>query len=99
VFKTDGTFVRNIGRVGSGPGEFRFPYGLEIDGDGNLLVCEFGNNRVQKIDPRTGKGLEIWGGAGRDPGQFAYPWAVAVDKRGRVIAVDAGNNRMQVFEF
>src|SRR4051812_20476377 len=98
VFKTDGTWVRNMGRVGSAPGEFRFPYGLDLDREGNLIVCEFGNNRVQKIDKQTGKGIAIWGGAGREPGELAYPWGVAVDKRDRIVAVDAGNNRLQVFE-
>ena len=50
VFTTDGTFVRNMGSVGSGLGQFRFPYGLDQDRDGHLIVCEFGNNRVQMID-------------------------------------------------
>jgi ABC-type Fe3+ transport system permease subunit/sugar lactone lactonase YvrE len=99
VYTTDGQFVRNMGSVGSCPGEFRFPYGLSIDSQKNLIVCEFGNNRVQKIDPKTGAGLAIWGRAGRAPGELAYPWGVAVDKHDRVVAVDAGNNRLQVFEF
>jgi DNA-binding beta-propeller fold protein YncE/ABC-type spermidine/putrescine transport system permease subunit II len=99
VFKTDGTFVRNMGKVGSELGQFRFPYGLDMDARGRLIVCEFGNNRVQMIDKETGKGLETWGMAGRDLGQLAYPWGVAVDKHDRVVAVDAGNNRFQVFEF
>lgn len=99
VFKTDGTFVRNMGHVGSGPGEFRFPYGLELDRDNNLIVTEFGNNRLQKIDRMTGKSLGVFGKTGRLPGEFAYPWAATVDNRGRVIAVDSGNNRLQVFRF
>jgi len=99
VFKTDGTWVRNMGQCGSGPGEFRFPYGMDMSKDGNLIVCEFGNNRVQKIDKQTGKSLATWGRAGRQPGELAYPWGVAVDRNGRVVAVDAGNNRLQVFEF
>ncbi len=99
VFKTDGTFVRVMGKVGSDLGEFRFPYGLDIDSNGRLVVCEFGNNRVQLIDKESGRGLAAWGFAGRDPGELAYPWAIAIDKRGRVVTVDAGNNRLQVFEF
>ena len=70
-----------------------------MDSKGRLVVCEFGNNRVQLIDKETGKGLGTWGSAGREPGQLAYPWAVAVDKDDRVVTVDAGNNRLQVFEF
>ena len=99
VFKTDGTFVRNMGGVGPGLGQFRWPYGLAQDRKGNLVVCEFGNNRVQLIDKNTGRGLKVWGKPGRAPGELAYPWAVAVDKRGRIVTVDAGNNRLQVFEF
>jgi ABC-type Fe3+ transport system permease subunit/sugar lactone lactonase YvrE len=99
VFKTDGTFLRAMGEPGSEPGEFRFPYGLDMDKDGDLIVCEFGNNRVQKIDKQTGHCKATWGGAGREPGRLAYPWGVCVDKRGRIVAVDAGNNRLQVFQF
>lgn len=99
VFTTDGKFVRNMGTVGSGLGQFRYPYGLDDDGHGHLIVCEFGNNRVQLVDKQTGKGLRTWGVGGREEGQLAYPWAVATDRRGRVVAVDSGNNRLQVFEF
>jgi ABC-type Fe3+ transport system permease subunit/DNA-binding beta-propeller fold protein YncE len=99
VFKTDGTFVRAMGHVGSGLGEFRYPYGLDEDDEGHLVVCEFGNNRVQLVDKQTGRGIKAWGAGGHDPGQLAYPWGVAVDKKDRVVAVDAGNNRLQVFEF
>jgi DNA-binding beta-propeller fold protein YncE len=99
VFTTGGRFVRSMGRIGSDLGEFRFPYGLDMDSKGRLVVCEFGNNRVQLIDKETGKGLAAWGSGGRELGQLAYPWGVAVDKKDRVVAVDAGNNRLQVFEF
>jgi DNA-binding beta-propeller fold protein YncE len=99
VFTTDGRFVRSMGKIGSGPGEFRFPYGLDMDSKGRLVVCEFGNNRVQLIDKQTGRSLGAWGTGGREVGQLAYPWGVAVDKDDRVVAVDAGNNRLQVFSF
>ena len=99
VFRTDGTWVRNFGTCGGELGQFRFPYGMDIDSKGRLVVSEFGNNRLQLVDKETGKGLKIWGAPGREPGQVAYPWGVIVDKNDRVIAVDAGNNRLQVFEF
>jgi DNA-binding beta-propeller fold protein YncE len=99
VFKTDGSFVKNIGSVGSELGQFRFPYGLALDTEGRLVVCEFGNNRVQLVDKESGRGLELWGTAGREPGQLAYPWGVAADKHGRVVTIDSGNNRLQVFSF
>lgn len=99
VFTTDGKWVRNMGSAGSELGQFRFPYGMAEDSEGHLIVCEFGNNRVQMIDKQSGRGLKAWGSPGREPGHLAYPWGVAVDKRDRVVAVDAGNNRLQVFSF
>jgi ABC-type sulfate transport system permease component len=99
VFTTDGKWVRNFGSCGSGLGQFRFPYGMDINSRGQLVVSEFGNNRVQLVDKETGRGLKVWGYPGREPGQLAYPWGVAVDNSDHVVAVDAGNNRLQVFEF
>jgi len=99
VFDTNGKWLRNMGGVGSELGQFRFPYGLDVDSRGRLVVCEFGNNRVQWIDPRDGKGLKSWGVGGRAPGQLAYPWAISVDKNDRVYVLDAGNNRVQVITY
>ncbi len=99
VFKTDGTFVRIMCELGSGLGQLRFPYGLDQDSEGHLIVCEFGNNRVQMIDKATGRGIKTWGKAGREPGELAYPWAVAVDKDDRMVVVDSGNDRLEVFGF
>jgi ABC-type Fe3+ transport system permease subunit/DNA-binding beta-propeller fold protein YncE len=99
VWSLDGRHLRNLGRVGSAPGEFRFPYGLDLDREGKLVVCEFGNNRVQRIDPRDGTPLGVWGRPGRAPGELVTPWAVAVDNAGRIVTVDGGNNRLQVFRF
>jgi DNA-binding beta-propeller fold protein YncE len=99
VFTTGGDFVKNLGQSGSGPGEYRFPYGLDVDAEGKLIVCEFGNNRVQKIDPGSGQGLAAWGRNGRLPGELAYPWAAVATKDGGVVIADAGNNRLQKIRF
>lgn len=96
VFGVDGTFRRSLGSVGEGDGELRFPYGLVADGEGKLIVTEFGNNRIQRLDPVSGKGLGTWGKGGRGPGELAFPWASEVDGKGRVVVVDSGNNRLMV---
>lgn len=99
VFDLDGNWRKNLGAVGTGPGQFRFPYGLDIDTQGKLIVCEFGNNRVQRIDPETGQSLGAWGVAGRAPGELAYPWSAVTDGDGDTVIVDAGNNRLQVMRW
>lgn len=82
--------------VNGAPARFRFPYGLASLGDGTVLVSEFGGNRVQRIDLRTGNSLGSWGQAGREQGQLIAPWAVAVLGKETFI-VDSGNNRLVTF--
>jgi sugar lactone lactonase YvrE len=50
VLKPDGTFVRAVGRLGSGPGEFMGPHALAFDSKGRLFVADRSNNRVQILD-------------------------------------------------
>jgi len=99
VWSRDGKHLRDLGESGGGPGQFRFPYGLSLDAEGKLIVTEYGNTRVQRVDPTTGKSPATWGTPGRLPGELAYPWATAIDKDDRCVVIDAGNNRMQVFRF
>jgi len=86
-----------IGSIGCRAGQLRYPYDLAMLGDGTLVVCEFGNNRIQLFSP-DGRSLAVYGEAGPELGQLAYPWGVAVDKAGRAFIVDAGNNRIQVWQ-
>jgi sugar lactone lactonase YvrE len=48
--KTDGSFVRAVGRLGAGPGEFMGPHSLAFDSRGRLFVADRSNNRVQIFD-------------------------------------------------
>jgi len=47
------------GRVGRAPGEFQFPRGIVVAGDGTVLVSDRGNGRVQRFTP-DGRLLGIW---------------------------------------
>jgi hypothetical protein len=51
LMDSQGTYIDDIGRVGSGPGEFQIPGGLlPLPGDSTLLV-DFGNMRLSVIGP------------------------------------------------
>ena len=58
VFDRSGTFLYKFGQKGNQDGQFDLPYGMLLDSLNNLLVCDFGNDRVQQfsLDGRfTGK--------------------------------------------
>jgi DNA-binding beta-propeller fold protein YncE len=76
----------------------RYPYGVALDREGHLVVCEYGNNRVQVLDVQ-GRSLRILGGPGRQAGELAYPWGVAVDSGDRLYIADSGNNRVQIWHY
>ena len=47
VFTKQGLFVTSFGRTGKDEGEFRNPYGITVDLDGFIYVCDYGNSRIQ----------------------------------------------------
>jgi DNA-binding beta-propeller fold protein YncE len=77
-------------------GQFRSPWGIAVDGAGDVYVTDTGNQRVQKFD-REGNFITQWGGFGGADGQFNFPYGVAVDAKGSVFVVDSGNSRVQQF--
>lgn len=89
-------YGRSGGLAGDNPGEFSYPYGLALAPDGTLLVSEYGNSRVQRIDLETGACLGLYGTPGREPGHITAPWALAV-QGGDVFVLDSANNRLQRF--
>ena len=94
VFDTDGHLRRILGRAGRGAGEFAYPYGVHILPDGSLIVAEFGNCRIQRINPTDGVGGGCWGGGVARVGRLNAPWAVdsCLD---RLAVLDSANARVQ----
>lgn len=88
-----GAFVQVIASPGRSQGEVLFPYGILFDSAETFLVCEFGNNRLQRFTTQ-GESLQTFGGAGDAAGLFKTPWAVVLG-RDELIVADTGNNRLQ----
>ena len=49
-FTKDGKFIKEWGKNGSAPGEFRTPHALAFDSKGRLFVADRGNHRIQIFD-------------------------------------------------
>ncbi len=93
---TTGEHLGDIGRRGSGPGEFNLPRDLAIGAGGRLYVVDGGNFRVVVFD-RDGRYLTSFGSIGKQYGQFARPKEIAVDRDGNVYVVDAAFGNFQIF--
>ena len=98
LFDLDGKLERWLGSPLTGDsaaGNFYHPRGITILPDGTVLIVEFGNNRVQRVNLATGECLGLWGKGGRGDGELAEPWGLA--RLGlSVYIVDAMNHRVVV---
>jgi len=86
-FTTNGTFVREIGELGTKQGEFDLPTTIEIDSEGNFIVNERGNERIQKFNSNW-KPLLMWGKKGSGDSQFCHTEHIAVDKYDNIYVTD-----------
>jgi len=91
-----GAHLSDIGKRGSGPGEFNLPRDVAIGLNGRLYVVDGGNFRVVVFD-RDGKYLFSFGSVGKQYGQFARPKEIAVDRDGNVYVVDSAHGNFQIF--
>ncbi len=83
------------------------PAGVALDAAGNVYIADAGNDRVRKVDVKTGIVTTIAGtgqrGFSGDNGpatkaNLAFPTGVAVDPNGHVIIVEPNNNRARRVE-
>lgn len=91
-----GQLLFDIGKRGSGPGEFNLPRDVAVGKNGMLYVVDGGNFRVQVFE-RDGRYLQSFGAVGRQLGNFARPKEVATDADGNVYVVDTAFGNFQVF--
>lgn len=80
-------------------GTFNEPWGIDVDEDGFVYVCDTWNHRIQKF---TGEGEFVvsWGQFGQAETGDAFwgPRDIAVDNRGLLYVSDTGNKRIAVFD-
>lgn len=91
-----GKLLFDIGKRGSGPGEFNLPRDVAIGKDGKLYVVDGGNFRIQVFDAE-GRFLNNFGKIGINIGNFARPKEAATDKDGNLYVIDAAYGNFQIF--
>jgi hypothetical protein len=95
--KKSGQLLFKFGKPGSELGELFHPTNLAVASNGDVLVVETSNFRVQRFSAE-GKALRTFGGIGTRPGSFARPKGIALDAEGRMYVTDAAFENVQLFD-
>ena len=94
---SSGEITGSIGSNGTAPGQFQGPSGIATTPEGNLVVTDQFNNRIQVID-QEGNALQTFGKQGTGEGEFNQPIDAEVDEKGNIYVTDSINSRVQVFD-
>ena len=94
VLSPNGAKLRSFGTRGSGPGQFLDPGGVAVDDEGNILVADSGNHRIQKFT-KDGQFLASVGTKGTGLLQFNNPIGVAFHNK-KLYVADKSNHRIEV---
>jgi len=100
IYSLAGKHLRNIGSSGDKEGEFNAPAGVDVATNGDLIVADFYNQRIQQLKAE-GNFIRQWGTTGKTgiwSGRFNYPTDVAIDDNNRLFVADGFNDRIQAFD-
>ncbi|MFQ5449702.1 MAG: hypothetical protein ACE5E9_03685 [Nitrospinaceae bacterium] len=73
------------------------PSGFAFTPEGNLIVADDFNHRIQIYDADH-RLIRCFGGKGGKPGELHYPKGTAVDADGNIYVADSWNHRVQKFD-
>ena len=96
VFNKEGNCLKQIGKEGTGPGQFKNPNGVSFLSNNEVLIADQSNNRIQHINIRTGYVVKTFGKKGERKGQFKTPISICLDDTERIVVSEFSNNRVQV---
>ena len=80
-----------------GEEELSPPSGLCLTQEGNILLADDFNHRIQVYDQQFNL-VTSFGEKGKDIGQLQYPKGLASDKEGNIFVADSWNHRVQKFD-
>jgi DNA-binding beta-propeller fold protein YncE len=86
-FTKEGKFIKEWGRIGSAPGEFRTPHSMAFDSRGRLFVADRGNHRIQIFD-QDGKYIDSYY-------QFSRVSDIFITADDTLYAIDSESNQQR----
>jgi tripartite motif-containing protein 71 len=95
--KCDVKFLFAFGKKGGGEGEFLYPKTITCDHEGNYVVVDEYNHRIQ-VFTNKGEFIRSFGNYGKEEGQFRYPSGIICNNNGDYVVCDSTNQRIQVFK-
>ncbi|KAF3840913.1 hypothetical protein F7725_006775 [Dissostichus mawsoni] len=95
VYNADGEFLFKFGSHGEGNGQFNAPTGVAADANGNIIVADWGNSRIQVFDS-AGSFLSYIN-TSADP--LYGPQGLALTSDGHVAVADSGNHCFKVYRY
>lgn len=96
VISPNGKPAMSFGGSGKLPGQLLFPYGIGFLPNGNLLVAETGNFRIQELTAK-GKYVRTFLGQHNNIG-LTKPGPICIDSKGRVYVGDLSGSQVLVLD-
>jgi DNA-binding beta-propeller fold protein YncE len=93
----DFNYLTSIGPLIEGTKPLYKPLDIDFDVDGNIFICDNGNDRIVKLNPRFGFVREV-GGFGVGNEQFSDPADIAFDNKLTLFVADSQQRKIKRFD-
>ena len=90
--------VLSFGKKSSGEGLLYNPMGVAVTAEGEVVVADNQNHRVQVFDS-NGTFLRSFGHRGENAGEFKNPTGIATDKDRNILVSEYHNHRVQILSW
>ena len=89
---------KSIGGEGTDDGQFKNPWDVDFDTDGNVYIADKSNNRIQVF---TAEGDYLWkfGKKGNQSGELDQPSSICIDCDNIIYVTEYANHRVSVFNY
>ena len=81
---------------------FNSPSNVAVDGDGNVVVCDYGNHSIRVISREDGTVTTLAGTVGvgfvdgpASDAKFNGPWGAAIDSEGNIVVLEYNGHRLR----